>query len=97
MSGNPGVTDNLKTQAEKLLVTKPKETRPKLILADVLNEETLKSLTKEFIRESVKIKHINNGKSIVTNGATDDKFFDIETKLILSRILHHKDEIPGAG
>ena len=31
------------------------------------------------------------------NGATDDKFFDLETKLILSRYLHHKDEIPGSG
>ena len=59
-----------------------------------------------FIRESVKIKHINSGKRIVQNGTTDDKFFgaaerkdksfNIDTKLILQRYMYHEDEIPGA-
>ena len=66
-------------------------------MQNVLYETTLKALEKTFLRESVKIKQINSGKRIVQNGATDDKFFDIETKLILMRYLHHKETVPGSG
>ena len=97
LSGNPGVTDNLKDQAKVLLRTKKKDHGQKLNLQKVLHEKTLKALEKTFLRESVKIKHINYSKRIVMNGATDDKFFDIDTKLIFMRYLHHKDEIPRSG
>ena len=69
----------------------------KLNINEVLDEETLNSLKKTFVRESVKIKQINHGKRIVQNGSCEDKFFDPETKLILMRILHQRDEIPGSG
>ena len=78
LSGNPGVTDNIKEQAKVLLKTKPKVNGQKLNLQNVLHESTLKTLEKTFLRESVKIKQINYSKRIVQNGATDDKYFDIE-------------------
>lgn len=34
---------------------------------------------------------------MVQNGATDDKFIDFDSKMILMRKLSHKDEIPGSG
>ena len=97
LSGNPGVTPKLKQAAILILRTKPLSECKKLILAKVLSAETMQELMKTFLRESVKIKQINSGKRILMNGATDDRFFDIETKLIFSRYLHHKQEIPGSG
>lgn len=45
----------------------------------------------------MKIKHITTGKSLVQNGATDDKFITFDSKMILMRYLTHKQEIPGSG
>ena len=56
LSGNPGVTENLKEQAKVLLKTKPKDSGQRLNLQNVLQEPTLKALEKTFLRESVKIK-----------------------------------------
>ena len=97
LSGNPGVTEHFKAEASTLLKTKPKGSGNRLNLQDLLDESTYKALEKVFLRESVKIKQINSGKRIVQNGATDDKFIDPVTKLILMRYLYHRDEIPGSG
>lgn len=51
----------------------------------------------KWLREAVKIKHITLAKSLVQNGATDDKFIDFGSKMILMRYLDHKHEIPGSG
>lgn len=92
------MTSELKQQIRTFLKTKePLQQREKFTLVKVLMPETLKQLEKTFLRESVKIKSINNSKRIVQNGATEDKFFNIEYKLILMRYLHHKAEIPMSG
>ena len=106
LSGNPGVTENLKRKAIKTLGIEKRTPRPKLELSKVLEPATMTTLTDTFIRESVKIKHINSGKRIVQNGATDDKFFgaterkdkrlNIDTKMILQRYMYHEIEIPGS-
>lgn len=82
--------------AKSLLKTKIKDDRPKLVLSKVLEPETILRLEKTFLRESIKIKNINAGKRIAQNGAVDDKFIDIGSKLIFTRFLYHKAEIPGS-
>ena len=51
----------------------------------------------QWLREAIKIKNINAGKSLVQNGVTEDKFFELSTKMILMRYLSHKEEIPGSA
>ena len=82
-------------------------------MSRVLLPETIQAMNRTFLRESVKLKHINNGKRLVQAGATDTTFFDRDTnlnkrtleagpriedgKLIFMRYLHHKNDIPGVG
>ena len=70
-------------------------------------------MNRTFLRESVKLKHINNGKRLVQAGATDTRYLDLDNtlgkrtlengpiiedgKLIFMRYLHHKTDIPGVG
>ena len=93
------MTETLKRKARKTLQIEVRRPRPRLDLHKVLDSETLRGMQDTFIRESVKIKHINSGKRIVQNGTTDDKFFgaaerkdksfNIDTKLILQRYMYH--------
>ena len=66
-------------------------------LASLFSEETKERYHEQWLRESVKIKHIATGKSLVQNGATEDKFIDHQSKMILMRYLSHKQEIPGSA
>ena len=107
------MTEAVKTEAKTLLKTKPEEERRSLVLSRVLLPETIQAMNRIFLRESVKLKHINNGKRLVQSGATDTNFFDLDTnlnkrtleagpniedgKLIFMRYLHHKNDIPGVG
>lgn len=59
--------------------------------------QTVQAYESTWLREAVKIKHINDGKRIVQNGSTEDTFITIDSKLVLTRYLNHKFDIPGAG
>ena len=96
-SGNPGVTKRLKEEAKSILKAKVVVARPALNLQRCLSQATLKKYSQLFMQESIKIKQLNNLKRIVQNGATDDKYFSPDQKLIFSRYLLHKKEIPLSG
>lgn len=97
LSGNPGVTETTKNEIKSLLKARTVENSRRINLLKCLEPATIKAYESTWLREAVKIKHINNGKRIVQNGSTEDKFIDIGSKLILSRYLNHKQDIPGAG
>ena len=97
LSGNQGVNERTLNEARRVLKTDPNEAKRSLNLVNFFDQETKERYHSQWLRESVKIKHISAGKSLVQNGATDDKFIDFGSKMILMRKLSHKDEIPGSG
>ena len=97
LSGNPGVTETVKNEARLLLKTHRDEAPRKLNLIRLLSDKTIELYQKLWLREAIKIKHISIGKRLVQNGSTDDKFINYGSKMILTRILAHKDEIPGSA
>ena len=76
LSGNPGVTEDIKNEARQILKTVPNEVKPIINLANYFSDETKVRYHEQWLRESVKIKHITTGKSLVQNGSTEDKFID---------------------
>ena len=76
LSGNPGVTETVKNEARTILKTIKNEVKRSINLASLFSEETKERYHEQWLRESVKIKHIATGKSLVQNGATEDKFID---------------------
>ena len=90
LSGNPGVTDAVKNEARKMLKTHPNEAKKTLSLVKFFTPETLERYQEQWLREAIKIKNINAGKSLVQNGVTEDKYFELSTKMILTRYLSHK-------
>lgn len=95
LSGNPGVTEAVRNEARSLLKTHPCEEPTTMNLMKLFSSETMQNYRDKWLRESIKIKHISIGKSLVQNGATSDKYIDPGTKMILMRYLSQKDEIPG--
>ena len=80
-----------------LLKTNSNEARRQLNLTKFFTPETMQRYSEQWLRESIKIKHISTGKSLVQNGAVDDKYITEGSKMILTRYLSHKMEIPGSG
>mmetsp|Transcript_37489 Transcript_37489/g.49294 ORF Transcript_37489/g.49294 Transcript_37489/m.49294 type:complete len:98 (+) Transcript_37489:732-1025(+) len=65
LSGNPGVTDNVKEEARRLLKTNPDEARRSINLVNFFSQKTIERYHMLWLREAVKIKHISIGKSLV--------------------------------
>ena len=96
-SGNPGVTKRVQQEAQRILKAKAVVPKQALNLQRCLSQATLKKYAHHFVQESIKIKQLNNLKRIVQNGSTDDSFFADDQKLIFTRYLMHKQEIPGSA
>ena len=91
------MTEAVREAARKLLKTQPNEARKTLNMMKFFRSNTLSRYHEQWLRETVKIKHITMGKNLVQNGATEDKYISFGSKMILTRYLWHKDEIPGSA
>ena len=110
---NPGATDRVRDYLRELIRCKPEEPYKQIKISEVLNrlnditsKEVLKRQLaraeeaegeKPVARETIKIKQIMERKrqtSLVNEFTTD---YDNGQRLILTRVLGHKMDMPGSG